>query len=959
MSGRIYSVPLLLLLLLSAFSMALASYTRLIEQRANHGKATVIASQISNNLEVFSADRLRAVDDLLQNWPVHHANPVDWFNVRATTLSKMLPGLHDMLLLDAAQQIRWSIVASERGKLTGAALSSLGFHQTEPAAGGFYTAFYQQQGQPFTLVVKAIDPKQPAKGFVAASFDIEQILTVLVGALASDDLSFYLQDGSHALFRHGQIDPNAPAVSQHLSFAGRDWQFVIQAQQPGLNSALLVLLAGLLSALLVSAMLFRKLYREQQLQLQQQMFLAAADASPDAIALYVPHPRRSGDFELQHANLQVAALFKPGYQQLQQLSLQQLCHALCAASFWPLCLRVYQQHKSFDGIVAVDSAALTPAWLQVQIVKAGAGLVISLRDVSDSKMYEQQLKANEEKYRRLVEGIDGHFIYRLNQAGAVDFISHSVQQILGYSPAEFAANHLTYVLREPEQMAQIRAQYQQGIAPQPYQIEYKAKDGSKRQIEFRERPVLDEQGKVLAIEGIGRDVTSELLLQQKIRYQADHDQLTGLLNRYAFDQQLQQLLTSGQQAILCYIDMDQFKLVNDSCGHLAGDELLRHVASILATDLTGNDVLARIGGDEFCLIYPATTLAQATVKLQQLFGRISAFRFRWEQKIFTVAASIGVLELCGQQLNTVEVLKAADSACYFAKTAGRNRYHIVNTGAAELNHRQNELDLVSLIQQAIDQHQFELYYQRIVPLQAQGGGAHYEMLLRLKDPQGKAVSPAVFIPLAERFGLMQHIDRWVFNQVLDCLEAHSAHLMQLDKVAINLSGLSLGDEQFLSHILQRFATSPVPAAKICFEITETAAVTNMASASRFIQALKQIGVRFALDDFGAGMSSFSYLKNMAVDFVKIDGSFVRNMARDATDYAMVKAIAEIAVSLGKTTIAEFVADAEVSALLTGLGVAYGQGYALHQPEPWLPLLEQASVAPARLPALGGNTVALG
>ncbi len=941
MSGRIYSVPLLLLLLLSALSVALASYTRLIEQNANHGKASVIAQQISNNLEVFSADRLRAVDDLRQNWPVYHANPVDWFNVRATTLSKVLPGLYDILLLDAQQQIRWSINASERSALVGTSLQSLELTELSRAAGGFNTGFYLRQGQPFTLVNKMIDPQQPAKGFIAASFDIQQILTVLVGELASDDLSFYLQDGSHQLFRHGQINANAPVVQQQLSFAGRDWLFVIQSQQHGLNSAALVLFAGLLSAFLVSAMLFRKLYREQQLQLQQQMFLAAADASPDAIALYVPDPAQNDDFVLQHANLRVAELFRPGFEQLQALSLKQLCHSLCASSFWPLCLRVYQQNKSFDGIVAVDSPALTPAWLQLQLVKAGAGLVISLRDVSSSKMHEQQLQANEEKYRRLVEGIDGHFIYRLNQAGEVDFISHSVQQILGYSPAEFTANHRSYIKREPEQMAQIRAQYKQGIAPQPYQIEYKAKDGSDRQIEFRERPVLDEQGKVLAIEGIGRDVTSELLLQHKIRYQADHDQLTGLLNRYAFDSRLQQLLASQQQAILCYIDMDQFKLVNDSCGHLAGDELLRHVANILATDLAEQDVLARIGGDEFCLIYIGCSLLQATNKLQQLFGRISAFRFRWEQKIFTVAASIGVLELSGQHLNTVDVLKAADSACYFAKSAGRNRYHIVNAGAAELNHRQNELDLVSLIQQAIDQHQFELYYQLIVPLQAQGGGVHYEMLLRLKDNQGKAVSPAVFIPLAERFGLMQHIDRWVFNQVLDSLEAHPAHLDELEKVAINLSGLSLGDEQLLSHILQRFAGSRVPPAKICFEITETAAVTNMASAGRFIQALKQIGCRFALDDFGAGMSSFSYLKNMAVDFVKIDGSFVRNMALDATDYAMVKAIAEIAVSLGKTTIAEFVTDQQVSQLLTELGVAYGQGYALHQPQPWLALLTAA------------------
>ena len=278
------------------------------------------------------------------------------------------------------------------------------------------------------------------------------------------------------------------------------------------------------------------------------------------------------------------------------------------------------------------------------------------------------------------------------------------------------------------------------------------------------------------------------------------------------------------------------------------------------------------------------------------YSAVSAlFVFTGNRKFSPLPPAIGVLELSGQNLTTVEVLKAADSACYFAKSAGRNRYHIVNAGAAELNHRQNELDLVSLIQQAIDLNQFELYYQAIVPLQGQGGGAHYEMLLRLKNDSGMPVSPAVFIPLAERFGLMQSIDRWVFNQVLDQLEAHPGHVATLDKVAINLSGLSLGDEQLLSDILQRFATSQDTTCQNLFlKSPKPLSVTNMASAGRFIQALRQIGCRFALDDFGAGMSSFTYLKNMAVDYVKIDGSFVRNMALDATDYAMVKAIAEIA-----------------------------------------------------------------
>ena len=439
------------------------------------------------------------------------------------------------------------------------------------------------------VIAKAINPQQPAKGFVAASFDIQQILAVLVGELASEDLSFYIQDQQHELFRHGIINLDAPVVEQQLSFAGRDWLFVIQSQQHGVNSALVVLLLGLLSALFISSMLFRKLQREHQLQLQQQMFLAAADASPDAIALYVPHPDRNDDFQLQHANLMVSTLFRPGNDHLLALSLQQLCHALCASSFLPICQRVYQQNKSFDGIVAVDSPALTPSWLQLQVVKAGAGLVISLCDVSSRKLQEQQLQANEEKYRSdWWKALMGILFTGLNQAGDVDFISHSVQEILGYAPADFAANHRSYIKREPAQMEKIREHYQQGMAPDPYQIEYIAANGNIRQIEFRERPVLDHNGKVLAIEGIGRDVTTELQLQHKIRYQADHDQLTGLLNRYAFDFKLQQLLSNQSPAILCYIDMDQFKLVNDSCGHLAGDELLRHVAIVFWQQIYAN-----------------------------------------------------------------------------------------------------------------------------------------------------------------------------------------------------------------------------------------------------------------------------------------------------------------------------------------------------------------------------------
>jgi diguanylate cyclase (GGDEF)-like protein/PAS domain S-box-containing protein len=944
MLGRIYTLPVLLFCVLTLFSAGLASYIQLIEHRSNSSKASIIAHQISSNLEVFSADRLRAIDDLLASWPVYHANPIDWFNVRANTLAKVLPGFKDIVLADPQLRMQWSIDKTNRQHRLGQSLTVMGLTAVPVGKMQFSTGFYLQDNHQYAVIAKVIDDRNPAKGVVAASFDLDEILLVLIGELVSDNLSFYLLDQQRLLFKHGELDLDAPVVEQHLSFAGRDWLFVIQSRQQGLHSALLVLLIGVSSALMMSLLLYRHLRREQQLSAHQQMYLAAANASLDAIALYSPQGSATADFKLKHTNARVPLLLQPAGQHLLQLSLKQQCQALGTDAFWSVCQKVFHSGQPFETVLAVDSPLLFARWLRVQVVRAGEGLAVTLRDITVRKTEEQLLKINEEKYRRLIEGIDGHFIYRMTAAGQIDFISNSVQDILGYQPADFCQHHQRYVRQEPANMAQIRLLLQQGHTPAPYMIEYLDATQQPKVIEYRERPMLDEQGQVLAIEGIGRDVTVELALQQKILFQADHDQLTGLLNRYAFDIRLKQLLSDAVPAILCYIDMDQFKLVNDSCGHLAGDELLRSAANILATDLAPGDMLARLGGDEFCLIYTGINLAQAEQRLQLLFERIQAFRFSWENKIFTIGASIGVLQLRGQTQNTVEILKAADSACYFARTAGRNRYQVVDTDAAELNHRQNELNLVSKIQQAIDLNQFELYFQAIVPLQGQGQGHHYEILLRLSDAHGQMLSPAVFIPLAERFGLMQAIDRWVFNQVLDGLEQQPHHVAQLEKVAINLSGLSLGDDNLLQHILQRFARSTVPPAKVCFEITETAAVTNMASADRFIQTLRQIGCRFSLDDFGAGMSSFTYLKNMPVDFVKIDGSFVRNMAVDATDYAMVKAIAEIAISLGKHTIAEFVSDDQVKQLLQELGVGFGQGFALHKPQPWQPWVQQSPPA---------------
>jgi len=815
--------------LLSAFVVLLltalfSAYIRYAELRNSEIKSAVIAQQVGNNLEVFSADRVRAMQDLIGSWPVNHVNHVDWFNVRARTLARMLPGFADILLLDKQGRLLWSINKDFREQNHLSQWPEL--QQDLPGQGQRVAKAVVGVTGHFNLMIWPVLSEHPHYGYIAAVFDTDQILNVLTGGLEQEELSFAVLDQQQLVRQHNAIAQSRQVRQQSLQFAGRAWIFQVQSLPVGLSVNLLVGLLGVVTASLIALALGRSLRKEKL------------------------------------------------------------------------------------------------------------------------------LAKNEARYQRLVEGLQGHFIYRASTDWQVEFISESVSQILGYSAAEFKQHHLSYATHLSDQRQRSQVELLSGQTASPYLVEYRTPSGTSKLIEYRDFAVLNEQGQLTAIEGIGRDVTTEHAMQQKIIYQADHDQLTGLLNRYAFNRQLELLLRQGSDCCLCYIDMDQFKLVNDSCGHLAGDELLRHIAGLLAFDLAPGDILARVGGDEFCLIYQGQDLNSVLGRLDDLLKRIAEYRFVWQQHVFEIGASIGVMALTGPGHTVVDVIQAVDSGCYQAKVSGKNRYFVVHDKSEQLNHRQYELKLLHTLQQALSGHQFQLYYQQIQPLDLSSQELHYEILLRLQDQEGQWISPAVFIPMAERHGLMQQLDAYVFDQVMTELEQHPEHLQRLDKCAINLSGLSLGDEQLLATISQRFAHSVVKPAQICFEITETAAVRNMASASRFINCLRQIGCRFSLDDFGVGMSSFSYLKHMNVDYVKIDGSFVRNMKLDSSDRAMVKAISDIARSLGKECIAEFVSDQESVQWLRQFGVRYGQGYSLHQPEPLTGLWQ----LPQRhfRPALVGN-----
>jgi diguanylate cyclase (GGDEF)-like protein len=397
--------------------------------------------------------------------------------------------------------------------------------------------------------------------------------------------------------------------------------------------------------------------------------------------------------------------------------------------------------------------------------------------------------------------------------------------------------------------------------------------------------------------------------------------------------------------VLSYLDLDQFKVINDTCGHFAGDQLLRRLAALLQARVRQRDTLARLGGDEFGVLMEHCGLPQARLVADDLRQTVERFRFQWEGKTFAVGASIGLVAITGDLADLGEAMRAADSACYVAKDQGRNRIHVYDPDDEELARRHGEMQWVSRIGDALENARLCLACQLIAPVrQPSRGGLRYEILLRMEDDEGGLVLPGAFLPAAERYGLASRLDRWVVQHTLEQLARHPAHVERLESCAINLSGQSLGDPDFLTAIAQMLDRSGISPEKICFEITETAAIADVANAVEFMRALEQRGCRFALDDFGSGLSSFGYLKTLPVHFLKIDGTFVRGLAGDSVDAAMVRSINDIGHAMGKQTIAEYVEDGEILAKLASIGVDYAQGYHVARPMPLQRLLDESAPA---------------
>ena len=425
---------------------------------------------------------------------------------------------------------------------------------------------------------------------------------------------------------------------------------------------------------------------------------------------------------------------------------------------------------------------------------------------------------------------------------------------------------------------------------------------------------------------------------RQLAYQATHDPLTGLINRREFEMRVERAIAHARaQAAthaLLYLDLDQFKIVNDTCGHAAGDELLQQLAQILLSTVRHRDTLSRLGGDEFGMLLENCPLDKAVEIANNLLKSIEGYQFTWSESTFTLGISIGIVPIDRSTTDIASAMSAADSACYIAKESGRNQVQIAHMGDRRLQERHGEMQWVARLNAALEQDRFVLYYQPVIPCAKKTPGRkHLEILVRLIDHDGTIISPVSFLPAAEKYNLVTNIDRRVIEHSFKWLAENSGGNNQTITLSVNLSGQAIGSPDMLKFILDTAETTGIPPEQVIFEVTETAAIANITAATSFMLTLRGCGFRFSLDDFGSGLSSFTYLKKLPVNFLKIDGVFVRDIQSDPVDYAMVKSISELGHLLGKETIAKFVETIELSDELRKMGIDYVQGHAFGRPQP--------------------------
>ncbi|MBD9395237.1 EAL domain-containing protein [Acidovorax sp. ACV01] len=599
------------------------------------------------------------------------------------------------------------------------------------------------------------------------------------------------------------------------------------------------------------------------------------------------------------------------------------------------------------GTYGDEEGVRPPKPWQIALMQATAGhLAVALdrvRFMTAQREAEEALLQEKERLQVTLHSISDAVV-TTDAAGLVQYLNPAAQALTGWSLAAACGRRHQEVLglaieagadTAPDLVGRALAQ---GCTQLHGKLRSTPQAGAPLLMDLSASPLLRPGGHADGVVLVFRDVTEASRLSREMEFQAMHDTLTSLGNRRAFEHLLAQAFAATRDArahhCVCYLDLDNFKVINDTCGHAAGDELLRQVARLFLAHLQPQDLLCRLGGDEFGILLWQQDLQQALQLAERMQQGLAAFRFCWRDHVFSVSVSIGAVMLDAATESVGALLQAADSACYVAKDGGRNRIHVYAENDPALAQRYGVMEWVSRIEHALQHDRFELFGQPITRLGPAHGsqphGLHCEILLRMHTADGQLVSPGEFMPAVERYHLAARVDRWVIKNALAWMAEHQD---RVELCCINLSGQSVGDAAFLSQVLQAMDQTSVRCDRLCFEITETAAMGDLAAANRFFHALRARGCQFALDDFGSGLSSYAYLRELAVDMLKIDGQFVKHMADDPVSFAMVKSIHEIGCLMGKKTVAEFAESQAIVNLLTGLGVHFAQGYALGRPAP--------------------------
>ncbi len=573
-------------------------------------------------------------------------------------------------------------------------------------------------------------------------------------------------------------------------------------------------------------------------------------------------------------------------------------------------------------------------------VAGGGDYTATLRDVSEQRRAEERLFEEKEQAQVTLASL-GEAVITANAQDEILYINPVAVDLVGLSENQAVGRKLAeaFSLYEEKEdkpvLLGLSALGQEGTRIHRHDsLELQRKDGRKISIKLTAAPIRDRQSRMIGTVLVFQDISTARALERTLSYQASHDAITGLFNRREFENRLLTLINNtveaGQHHVICYADLDQFKIVNDTCGHHAGDELLRQLGVLLGDSVRGSDTLARLGGDEFGILLHDCSIDRGRQIADEIRRRIEEFRFSWQGRTFAVGVSIGIAGFTRENRNAAELMSMADAACYTAKDGGRNRVQLHQEGDEQVAERRGQMAWASRIREAIDGDRFRLFCQPIVATCDAEQVDHYEVFVRMLGDAGEQVMPGAFIPAAERYGHMSSIDQWVVRNMLAWMGDAKA---QDSAFSINLSGASLDNRELLGDIKRGFRDFRVNPEQICFEITETAAIADFSRALQFIEELKALGCRFSLDDFGSGLSSFGYLKSLPVDFIKIDGMFVRDILTDPFDDAMVQSINRIGQLMGLKTVAEFVESEAIFARLREIGVDLCQGYYIGAPRP--------------------------